>query len=528
MSAVPRRRPGPGCAPPRVVLGDGPSPADAEFYGLVPAGPIAISDKLLSDRAKVVVTALCVLARGSHTWVQASVEEIAVAAGFSARKAAKGLAELAEARIIEWESIGRRFRVLFRLRGRDDGDTPPAPFIAPAPAPAPECAPVCVPKRVPVSVPKRVAESPPLSTPVLVRDQKDDERPACAGESSSFESRREEPTRTEGVVHEPDYNPHAPLDEPGDQATEDEIHEDLARRVMDLFGAVNRHQLREDIREHGEIALDVALDICERMPEPPRGYGYVRGILKNQRAEQPEIGRAKTRSERFPAAKMQNYNPGPDEPVRPATGQERAAWRDWRASFRAINGDPPPPVREKIPAAGPHANVPPPPAAGISVHRTSESYPSEGGSASPSTGNRTPHHAVRDASPQKVANPASTNQLGPGIPAKPGPSVMHGSITSHQYGSIDPIGAVPVPPGPRKPDPGGRIRRPAAERARQDSNLQPSDSKSAGLPFGLSGSVDATGRSGDPPSSNPHPVSDWAQYGPGERRGFIVRGPMRC
>ena len=471
-----------------------------EFYGQVPVGPIARRD--LSDRAKVVLAALCGLGRSSTTWLRASLEEIALAAGHSAKKVRRGLAELTTRGVIEWDSIGQRFRILFRLRGQHEtGPSAPAPAIAAGPAgeTVPEThkrEPEWEPKREPVWEPKR-AERPSPHTPVLFEREKEIESPACEGTTTIVSTHSA--GSGEDDVHEPNYNPRAPLDEPDDQPTEDELLDAIAQRVIDLFGAANREWIRADVREFGEVAMEHALDKCERLPSPPRGYAYVRAILRNARDEGAEIGRPKTRSERFPAGHgQQNYNPGKPAPPEPPTAAElaemianahgadywlakmqHAALRGMVASGLISAADVPldvldPLKPEKKPASGCLGKVPPTPAAemyGPSV--SAESYPPVRGGTRPKTELPAPQDAGREASPPDRAKPASNPTFQPfsepSPPSSPSqadrPSArsMPASITSESC-SRNPPSAARL--GPPRADPPGGVGWPPPERRR--------------------------------------------------------------
>lgn len=466
MSAIPipRGRSAAGAAPRYPCVSPDGGPPD--FYGQVPARPIA-SD--LSDRAKVVLVALTILGRGSQTWVSASLEEVALTAGHSVKKVRLGLAELTERGVIEWDSVGRRFRVLFRLRGSgESGPSSPAPRLSPDPEPERE------PKRVPIWEPKRAQEASP-HTPVLFEREKEIDNPACAGTTTTFD-----PTisaRKGDDVDEPRYNPRLDPEEPDDQPGEDELHEAIAQRVIDLFGAANRAWIRADIREYGEIALEHALDKCERLPSPPRHYGYVRAMLRNARDEGTEIGRPRPRSERH-APPQQNYNPGKPAPAPPPSAAElaemiakargsdavtrklfRAALRGMVASGLVDRADVPSDLlgtteAEKKPAPGSLGKVPPEPAPEMYGNSVPiESYPPVQGSARPKSELPPPHCAGRDGTPRVTLNPAQD-------PAKQGilpvPQIYTG-VTCRECS--------------QQPK----------ERAREDSHLQPSDSKSPGL-----------------------------------------------
>lgn len=478
MSAVPapRGRAAPRRAQaPRIVLGDEP-----QFYGPIPVGPWSIGDKHLSDRAKVVLGALGILGRGSQTWVQATIEEVALAGGHSARKARQGLAELAEKGLIAWEAIGDRFRILFRLRGKGDaGPTPPAPRLAPAPDPAPEC----VPDRVPICVPDRVAVRPPHTPSVLEREGIDDEKPACAGETESSSSDRssQDTEPTEDVVHEPNYNPNAPLQESPD---EDELIDAFCQRCIDLWGIASRSEIGRDVVEYGESLVDYALDQCERMPERPGSYAYARAIMRRQKAAGAAMGDVKPRSERIPASVgMQNYNPGPsltergEEARREQAEREREdrlksawagldeadresiraavkaanPWVHWPSLLEALHLDelerrlasPP----EKTPAAGSLAKVPPPPGPEMYCVRTSASYDLSADGSRPDGEHKTPHPAPRDSDP--VPPPSGG---APATEATPAPARGGGRVRTP-----DRVG-VPA----SEPDPSPPARRPAA------------------------------------------------------------------
>lgn len=70
----------------------------------------------------------------------------------------------------------------------------------------------------------------------------------------------------------------------------------------------------------------------------------------------------------------------------------------------------------------------------------------------------------------------------------------------------------------------------SGQRARQDSNLQPSDSKSPGLSIRISGSVDLTVHPAHPVPSgaaNPGAIPAPGSYGADEPLGSRIRGAMR-
>lgn len=98
--------------------GDNPSSDEPQFFGQIPADPWAVSNKVLTDRAKVVLGGLTILARRSRTEVEASVEEIAVACGKSARSVQRGLTELVARGHLARQSSKRQFYFRFKLRGR--------------------------------------------------------------------------------------------------------------------------------------------------------------------------------------------------------------------------------------------------------------------------------------------------------------------------------------------------------------------------------------------------------------------------
>lgn len=311
------------------------APAAApEFFGLVPAGPIA--DRNLSDRAKVELAALAVLARGSRTWVHATLEEIALAAGHSVRKVREGLRELTAAGLVEWESIGAKFRVLFRLRGRDEiGPSPEAPRLAENAEAEPDM--------LPVSLPVCVRNEPPPRTPYKedreLRDNDDRARPPETG-GTSLLSLMGSPESgdagggEEAPVHEPDYHPQLPGDDDG----ESERLDALVDRCEDIFGYTDRERIAGLVRRFGIARVEAAAAVAERRSPRPSSLGYLAGILENWRSQGIEVkapGQRRKRKE----PPMQNYNPGPK--YDPVPAEERTLARDWRALARAVEEDPP-------------------------------------------------------------------------------------------------------------------------------------------------------------------------------------------
>lgn len=313
MSAMPRPRSGVDRALPR-RLPTLDAPADAgEFFGLVPAGPLRRKD--LSDRAKVAMAGLCVVARGSRTWVQASVADVMAATGHSERKTRQGLRELTSAGVIEWDTIGEKFRVLFRLRGPgESGPSAPAPRIAPDPDPnGSQTGAETDPKRAP----KR-SESPAPHTPLVLERE--------MGEATG-----------EG-------EPAGPV-EPSDPIPDDVA--ELVRRAAAVFGVVSPADVRAHAARFGADAVGAAISHCRG--RGARDFGaYTLPILEEWEREGAVI------SAREPAP-MQNYNPGPK--YKPIPAEERAGLRDWR---KLVPRDDPGPAQE-TPAAGPLGKDPPPP-----------------------------------------------------------------------------------------------------------------------------------------------------------------------
>ena len=97
---------------------EGPLPSITfDFFGKIPATPWRLCSKDLTDRAKVVLGALTILARGRSGWIRATQREIAEACGKSVRAVQRAIRELVSKEIVHWEAIGRNFVFLFQLRG---------------------------------------------------------------------------------------------------------------------------------------------------------------------------------------------------------------------------------------------------------------------------------------------------------------------------------------------------------------------------------------------------------------------------
>jgi CRP-like cAMP-binding protein len=60
----------------------------------------------LSNRAKIVLAALAIVARGRSRRIKTTQREVARACGISSKAAQLAIAELAEQSVISWESIG--------------------------------------------------------------------------------------------------------------------------------------------------------------------------------------------------------------------------------------------------------------------------------------------------------------------------------------------------------------------------------------------------------------------------------------
>lgn len=283
----------------------------------------------------------------------------------------------------------------------------------------------------------------------------------------------------------------------------------LIRRAAVLFGEVasDPSLVTESLTWIDLERLALALDLAELRASgsnPVRTWWGLVAILKDWAGRPVESLRAKVdaaRPRKSPPTQQWNHNPGPK--IAPTPPEERADWHDWRRAFREIDA-------EKKPASGSHANDPPTPAPEMfGCSAPAESYPPVRGETRPESQHSTPQRAGREASPRTAFNPARTPEktAKQGIPQAP---QIYVGVTSHEC-SHD-----------------------SGQRARQDSNLQPSDSKSAGLPGPSSGpraptaQADATPPSGATARPFPHPSSDAPGYGPDKPPGSDIRRAMRC
>ena len=175
----------------------------------------------------------------------------------------------------------------------------------------------------------------------------------------------------------------------------------------------------------------------------------------------------------------------------------------------------------KKPAPGPHGNVPPEPASEMYVPlRPVESYPSVQGQARPVESETAPQRGARVATPPNATDPprepANQPICEPASPIHAAPGAAAAMRACAKSDDFDTSSSSPH------------------QRARQDSNLQPSDSKSPGLvslaegPRAPTAQSPAIAPAGAPPAAFPRPSSDTPGYGADKHRGFPIRGAMRC
>lgn len=441
----------------RILPGGDPSPDIADYFGQVPAGPVARTD--ISDRAIRILVALCILARRSRTWVSATIEEIAVAAGCSAKKTRQGLRELTSATVIEWDSIGGQFRVLFRLKGRgESGTSAPAPRVAPEAIPTHKPVPVWEPKWEPKREPVSAASS-------LLFEKREKEQSDIARRTDEISlPKNQEP------APQPDLEP----------ITDDEIVQALIAQAIAVFTEVNPADVAAAVARHGAIAVEAAIEKCSRRSPRPSTFRYTLPMLEEWRTAGTVVT-MRLKGEQEPV--RQNYNPGPrnEPPPEPpsadeladAIGQARSQdpmiAKMFRATLKGL-------VATGLVAA---AEVP---AELLTVDQPAQKKPAAG--------------PVDQTTPQPAG--------GPSLPPTPHYSVNRCSRST--AGQSEDRG----------------------QRARKDSNLQPSDSKSGGLAVDTIGVTPSLGASGAPPEPFPRPESAPIVYGPAKPPGSDVRGAMRC
>ena len=133
-----------------------------------------------------------------------------------------------------------------------------------------------------------------------------------------------------------------------------ELVDDLVRRAVEAFASASPAEVLAAVREHGAESVEVAIDKCLAMDPRPFSFRYALGMLRNWRAEEAIVRRPVP--PKPASAPRLNHNPGPK--YAPVPPEERASLRDWRKFLPP--GCPVPPAQKK-PAAGSHANVPPPP-----------------------------------------------------------------------------------------------------------------------------------------------------------------------
>jgi len=267
---------------------------DPQFYARVPNG--VTSRKDLSDRAHRVLTGLLGIAgeRGKRAWVTATLCEIAEACGRCISTVRRGIAELVAKSIIEWQSIGHKFTMRFKLRG--DAYT-----SEPEPSPPP----------VSGVARQRVAQEratvwraavPPLEPPYKEERKKETTQTVL-----SFFAPPEEPeTRKDTVVAQ-------------EPVTQKDECDSLILRAQSLV-PVSAAQVRRWVDIYGPVATDLALVTAENFRKPIYAPGWIEGVLRNQRA-------AAERADAAPAPPQQNHNSAPREskPAIPAATPEEIA-----------------------------------------------------------------------------------------------------------------------------------------------------------------------------------------------------------
>ena len=291
----------------------------------------------------------------------------------------------------------------------------------------------------------------------------DEKRPFLDGTPPVRSKEEEKEERSNGEPVRPSVLPSSTEGE-GEPVTDAELWEPVIRRALDLpnlAGDTTRARVIEAIHKFADLggvdAVEVAIRVCEDRGEPIPKWGYIWGILKKFRAQGVPVPEAPQAAQPARTPPMpQNYNPAPPpDPEGERRDRERdAALRDaWeqlpereRAAIRATvldehqlpaslryrekmiealclaelrqrMAESPPATREN-PAAGSHANVPPPPVQ-ESPDAAPESYRESVFTASSGASRPVPHPAPRASNPPPA--PPSGGAARPDRARVPGP-----------------------------------------------------------------------------------------------------------
>lgn len=231
------------------------SPETPQPYGLIPAE--AWADPSLSLRAKAILGGLAIIARGARDGVRASYQELAYRCGCDPRTVRRGVAELAAAGLVEFDQVGKDFRFLFRLQGRQSGAEPAA---RQAHGVQHGVRAGCAPKEPPPATPYKEGEL----------DSEKDERPGAAGVS---------------VPAPPSPGPMNP-DPPSDPAREAEVDR-VGRMAEEVTGDVSWRIWVDQNAKMGHPPgwIEAAIDEMVNAEPPVIRRDYAAGILRRYARE---------------------------------------------------------------------------------------------------------------------------------------------------------------------------------------------------------------------------------------------------
>jgi len=298
-------------------------------YGLLPAEEWK---RRLTDRAKVVLGALVILARGARE-VTASIADLCRACGWherSERKVRRALAELERADILFRDELRRNFIFRFRLRGRDRD-------ILPLPADR-----------------SNLTGGPVKSDPP-------DRSNLTGGDGSPpdppYIGIKREPQQTAAAAS-------LPFPE-GEPVTDHEFANDLVERILAIGepGRLSRHSVEANVRTWDMDELDAIVSELEARGTQIVSMNYLLPI----RDERRRIAAAQA------AALARASQPKLNDDAASISGAAFLdALNEGQRAAGASEGDLHRTPPEKTPAAGPLGKVPPQPAGTHSERSSSE------------------------------------------------------------------------------------------------------------------------------------------------------------
>jgi hypothetical protein len=257
---------------------------ELDYFGRVPQSVWRRDD--ISFRAKGILGGLTVLALAKTGWIRGTLSEIAFECGCSTRTVQRGIAELVEQHVIEWESIGSNFVLKFRLRG------PSLPRDSEAAATS------CTHDN-PVSAPTTtlsVHPRQPCRAPII--RERDKEPPDA---------------KVGGGGDPPSVLPFNPTEPVGDEEFFAYLH---SRANALLSFSVSMAEIRRAVARCGDLAVEVALDKIESSPVRPWSWGYVivtaqglNGEIPKRLQPKPPLATA-TQSSAGPGTEQENPDGG--------------------------------------------------------------------------------------------------------------------------------------------------------------------------------------------------------------------------